>query len=246
MGPKGQFLAIMDYSLRDEILAWLSSDNGLVVHCAVFVALILGGLGFPIPEDIPLILAGVAASKNIVELKKIFLTCYSGVLIADQLIYAIGYYFGPRLLQAGTRSVFFPSITAERIEELREDLMKRRLLYIFLGRHLFPIRSVTFLTAGALRISFRQFLIADAIAALISVSIVLGIGWYLGEQLTPEVIEHRLDEIGLVILAIFAAIGIYYMLKKNNKIPKEEKPLSAAEAQALVDRLRTDISNDVL
>jgi membrane protein DedA with SNARE-associated domain len=181
---------------------------------AVFTLLLLGGIGAPIPEDIPLLLAGVAGRKEIVELHSIFLTSYLGVIVADQFVYFIGYFFGQRILSAGTRSTFFPAITEERICEIREGLRKRRLFYIFLGRHLFPVRTVTFLTAGALRIPYFEFLLSDAFAALVSVTLVLGVGYYLGGSLTPEVIHSIAEEMHIVIIGVVAFCALLWLLKR--------------------------------
>ena len=200
--------------MEESLLDWLASDNGFVVHSAVLILLVLGGFGFPMPEDIPILLAGVAISKEIVSANAMFLTCYGGIIISDQIVYFLGYFFGKRLVNAGTRSSFLPSVTEERVNELREGLRKKRLMMIFLGRHLFPLRTVTFLTAGTLRIPFVEFLISDALAALVSVVIVLSIGYFLGEKLTPEVMDHMLGQAHVYILGISVIIILVYVFKK--------------------------------
>ncbi len=210
---------------------WLSVDNGFNVHVTVLSLLLLGGFGFPIPEDIPLILAGVATQKHLVSPQAIMITCYIGVLAADQIVFAFGYFFGQRVLKAGTSSPLLPTITEERVEIIREGLRKKRLTYIFIGRHLFPVRTATFLIAGALRIPFLEFLAADAIAALVSVSIVVAIGHVLGGQLTPEVISHLIHRSHYYI-AIFTGIfllcfGIRFYVKRQ----KRKRRALAAAAQ---------------
>jgi len=198
----------------EDLNFWMSGENWLYVHGAVFLSLILGGFGAPIPEDIPLLLSGLAASKGVVSLRGIFLTCYFGVVLADQLVYLMGYFFGPGLLDLAKRSKFFPGINEDKVENIREGLRKRRFLYIFLGRHLFPLRSATFLTAGAVRVPFLEFLISDAFAALISVGAMVGIGYWLGEILSPEVIEQLTSKIHFyVTLAVIFIIAVY-LLKK--------------------------------
>ena len=132
-------------------------------------------------------------------------------------MFLLGYYFGQRLLTAGTKSRFFPAITEERVEEVRNGLRRRRLLYIFIGRHLFPVRSVTFLTAGALRIPFLEFFISDAIAALVSVSIVLGLGYYIGESLSPEILRHLIQRAHFYILLAVAISAVFYFWRKHRK-----------------------------
>lgn len=201
----------------DQLLHWLSSDNGLGAHISIFLMLLLGGFGFPIPEDVPLILAGVAASKKIVSLQGIFLTAYVGVIVADQIIYLFGYAFGQKLLARGTKSRFFPSITEDRVELIREGLRKKRLLYILLGRHFFPLRTATFLIAGALAIPYWEFLAADAFAALLSVGIVVWLGYFLGEKLTPEVIRHLIHQAHYYILIITCAAALVWLLTKKRR-----------------------------
>ena len=198
----------------------ISSDNSLLLHAAVFGALLLGGFGLPIPEDLPVLLAGIVAAKGAVPLLSISLVCYIGVVIADLMIYGIGYKLGPRLVSYGTKSPFLPSITAERVEQIRLRLRERQFLCIFLGRHLFPLRSVTFLSAGALRIPFMEFLISDLLAALISVTVMVGLGYWLGETLTPETLkelEKDLNSYAIIATVLIAALYIYRRSRKNRK-----------------------------
>ena len=134
---------------EEVLLAWLKSDDGQVVHVGVFVSLVAGGFGLPIPEDIPLLLSGVAAAKNIVSLRLIWINCYLGVLLADQIIYWFGFFFGRRILIFAARSSYFGNIGPSKIREVRTGLRNRRFSLIFLSRHFFPIRTLTFLSAGA-------------------------------------------------------------------------------------------------
>ena len=203
--------------MEHEIVAWLASDNGFVVHVAIFIMLLLGGLGLPIPEDIPIIFGGVAAAKHIVSLPNVLLTCYIGVVMADQMVYAIGYHFGNKLLSAGTKSRFFPSITEERVNEIREGLRRRRFVYIFIGRHLFPLRTATFITAGALRIRFLDFFIADLIAALVSVPIIMAIGHTIGRNLEPEMLTQLAEDVNWYISGIVIIGVIFYLIRRIRK-----------------------------
>lgn len=204
-----------------DIVSWLSSDNGLYVHAGVFILLVLGGMGFPIPEDIPLLLGGVSVAKEIAPLETMFFTCYAGVILGDQIMFLIGHFYGSKLLSAGSKSRMFPGITEEKIEEIRDGLRKRRLLYIFIGRHLFPIRSATFVCAGALHIPFLEFFVADALAALVSCSIMVSLGYWLGGSLTPENVNHFVHQAHVYIIGIAVVCAAFlllrYVLKKKRK-----------------------------
>lgn len=198
-----------------DYIQWLASESGVRVYVGIFVLLLLGGFGFPVPEDIPIVLAGVAASKNIISIEGAFVVSYVGVVVADQIVYLMGYFFGQKLVMAGTRSKRFTFITDEKVDEIREGLRKRRLVYIFIGRHVFPVRTVTFLTAGALRIPYLEFLIADAFAALVSVAVVLWLGHLLGGRLTPEVIHDMLKEWHVYVGWTVAACLSLWMLRRE-------------------------------
>jgi len=204
-----------------EGIQWLASDDGLVVHVTIFTLLFLSGLGFPLPEDVPLLLGGAAAQREIVALKAIFITCYVGVIAGDQVMFFIGYYFGQRLLKIGKKSKFFPRVTQENIDKVREGLRKRRLMYIIVARHLFPIRSMTFLSAGSLHMPFLEFFFADAIAALISTSVMLALGYWLGGTLTPAMVNHLAHQanlyISLAVALIILGFVIRHVWKKRNK-----------------------------
>ena len=199
--------------MGEELLLWLSSDNGLIVHLAVFVFLILGGLGFPFPEDVVIALSGVASAKGVVELHHVFATCYFGVMIADIFIFFIGYFFGSYLLNAGANSRFISFISLERIDEVREGLRKRRFFYIIVGRHLFPLRTITFVMAGALRLSFVEFVATDAIAALLSIWIALYVGFCVGERLTSDSLYALLSRAHVWILLLVLLISLLWALK---------------------------------
>ena len=100
---------------------------------------------------------------------------------------------------------------------MKNGLRKNRFLYIFLGRHLFPLRTATFLTAGALRIPFAEFFVADILAALISVTIMLAIGFWLGEIIPPEVWSEILQRLHIYIAIILVLCGAVYYYKSQKK-----------------------------
>ena len=208
--------------MENEVFNWLANDSGFGTYLAVFIMLILGGIGFPIPEDVPIVLAGIAISKDIVSIPCIFLVCYVGVLLADQALYVFGYYFGNKLLSKITNpdGIWVSFVTEERLDKIREGLRKKRFLYILLGRHFYPFRTATFLAAGALRIPFFEFLLSDMLAAIISVTVVMFIGWLIGWQLLdPGVFEHISREFSLYVVGIvfiFLSPGFYRRYKYWN------------------------------
>ncbi len=203
------------------------------MYWTVFISLILGALGFPIPEELPLIVGGLAVASGELSAEIMFGICFAGVLIGDQFMYFVGRFIGNRLLEAGKRSPLLPAITEERINEVRDGLRRKRLFYIFVGRHLFFLRSVTFLAAGSLRIPFLEFFFADFLAACFSVSIFFGLGYWLGGQVSPEFVPNvihyaRTVLMGVVCLGLFVFI-VAAIAKSRRKRLKAESANAVAE-----------------
>ena len=158
---------------------WMLLQEGWAVYGLLFVLLMGGAIGLPIPEDLPLILGGFFAQAGKGRLSAIAIVCYSAIILGDMVIYSVGRVLGPALFN---KRWFKTRVSAERMTSVKVGLEKRSLLMIFIARHLFYLRTVTFLTCGAVRMSIARFLIADAVAALVSVPIMLSIGYLASEH----------------------------------------------------------------
>ncbi|MCB0336299.1 MAG: DedA family protein [Bdellovibrionales bacterium] len=204
---------------------WFLDQTGLVVYAAIFFGLVGGAVGLPIPEDVPLVVAGIAISQGKVDSFLIFLVCYVSIVLADLFIYFIGRRFGPSLFK---KEWFKRRIPPKKINRIRKNLERRSLLMILIARHLFYLRTVTFLTCGAVRVKVKQFIIADMLAALVSVPAMMSVGYLAAEHY--EQVMKSLHAVELVILVIILAIaGSYYLKRRKRKIDAE--PVNESEVE---------------
>ena len=94
---------------------------------------------------------------------------------------------------------------------------------IFFARHLFYLRTITFLTCGAVRLTFLRFLIADCLSALVSVPIMLWIGFIASENY--ETVMHYLGRVKTASMLLIAsgaiATAFFLMNKKTRKSENE-------------------------
>lgn len=188
------------------------SANGLFAYLLVFAALMAGSVGVPAPEDLTLIAAGVLSSLDQVNTLIMGLTCYLGLILGDVVIYRIGWMTGPTLFR---KKWFRRHISTKRLEVMRTNLHKRTMLTILIARHLFYIRTATFLMCGAVRISFMRFLIMDAIAALITTPLMMGIGFVFAHNYDAIARWVRDLKFVLVALGILTAIFLYRRYKRG-------------------------------
>lgn len=198
--------------MLDSILG----QTGLTVYISLFALLIAGTVGLPVPEDIPLILGGIAAQKGHADFKIVLIVCYVATVLGDLIIFWFGRKFGTALSK---RAWFYGKVPAERIEKIKQSLDKRRLVMIFLARHLFYLRTMTFLTCGAVKMSAVRFFVADAFAALVSVPLMVTLGFSFAEH-QDELFAwlSRVKEWALL-AGIIVIVGLlYYLWKKRQKV----------------------------
>ena len=85
---------------------WILTQQGAFIYIALFLALMGGVIGLPIPEDIPLIAAGIAVQRKLALLTPVFIICYLTIILGDILIFLIGRKFG-KTCCAGKETCFY-------------------------------------------------------------------------------------------------------------------------------------------
>lgn len=186
------------------MLEFILNSHGVVAYLLVFAVLLISSLGAPIPEDLTLIVAGIISHLDQVHTVLMALVCYAGILLGDLIIYRIGWLAGPALFR---KKFFRRHLTTHRLQLLRENLERRTILTIFVARHLFYIRTATFLLCGAVRISFYRFVLIDACAALVTVPIMMGIGYLFAHNYQSIIaaiqqIKYLLVVVGIIVFAL--------------------------------------------
>jgi membrane protein DedA with SNARE-associated domain len=168
----------------------------------VFFALLAAGFGFPIPEELPVLTAGIMVGHAGTTLRWYYmlLVVMAGVVIGDGVLYGAGRVWGRRLLNLGfIRRNFVPRDKQEQIEKNFAE----RGIWVLLGARLLPgIRAPVFIMAGVLRVPMGRFLLADAIYAIPLVNVLFWSAYFLTDRVMeifkqlnayrPLVISHLL------------------------------------------------------
>jgi membrane protein DedA with SNARE-associated domain len=185
----------------------LSGLVGQFPYLGLFLLLILGGIGFPFPEDTTLILCGFLISQDIIRPLPAFLNVYAGLLIADFFLYSMGRRYG-RLIVTHRR--FQRIVSPERLTFIEDKFRRRGVLVILLGRHIFGLRAQIFLTAGITRMDAGKFLLTDAFSALFTIALMVGAGYAGGYGM--QVLERDLLRIkDFSIIAVIAMVSVYFL-----------------------------------
>jgi membrane protein DedA with SNARE-associated domain len=192
-------------------------------YLVITVTIILTGMGLPVPEEVPVIGAGILSNSGHLDPWMALVACLVGAIAGDCVSYAIGYHFGQALLR--DRHWFSRLLTVER-EQKAEKLFQRHGLKMFLGaRFLIGLRSPMYMTAGILRISFRWFLLVDAISAVLVVSLFFGLSFIFAASFEHLWAKFRGVEIALTVVVVLVTAGVagyffwrWYSQKKTSNV----------------------------
>ncbi len=177
-------------------------------YLGIFTVLFLGGLGAPIPEELPVLAAGALAHEGYMRWWVALPTCFLGVLAGDAVLYWVGHHWGERILDwAIVRRVLTPAREHALLEAYRRHAAKT----VFTARHVMGLRAAAFLTAGIARVPFWKFILADGAAAAIGVPSGFLLAYFFTDQLSAILhdvhrVERWLTLLGLVALATWIAV----------------------------------------
>jgi|WetSurMetagenome_2_1015567.scaffolds.fasta_scaffold00162_21 membrane protein DedA with SNARE-associated domain len=199
-------------------------------YLGLFVLLALGAVGFPFPEDAVLILCGIMIHTAAVQAAPALLVVSVGMLTTDYFLYHIGRKYGRKIV---SHKRFRKIISPRRLVRLKRLFEKWGIFVIFLGRHLVGLRSQIFLVAGVLKMPRIKFVLADAGSSMITMSIMVGAGYWGGS--TFEKLINNMEGAGyaLLILILLALVALLIWRLASQKIGKEADPGNKAKRSAL-------------
>ncbi|HEY2486967.1 MAG TPA: DedA family protein [Candidatus Binataceae bacterium] len=164
--------------------------SGYIEHftyLGLFVILLLCGMGLPMPEDIALLAGGFLVHRGVIRYPITLAVALLGVVAGDNSLFFLGRRFGTGLVR------YFglnrPGSKAQ-IDRIRAFMRRHGHRAIFYARFLAGLRALIYLTAGSFGVTPLRFLAYDLLGAIISVPVVVSIGYLFGGQL--EVVIHYL------------------------------------------------------
>ncbi len=187
----------------ENVLQWLG-QNAESAWVIVFFLLLLTGFSLPVSEDLLLIASGVLAGTVVPHhTMHLFFASVLGCFFSDIVAFSIGRYFGPKWCSR--------IVSSERVIKMESFYKKYGILAIGIGRCIpFGLRNGIFMTAGAGRMSFVKFLLADGISCLIFSTAVFYGALQLGKNY--DVLYNALHKTSLIIFFSIAFLAICYFI----------------------------------
>jgi membrane protein DedA with SNARE-associated domain len=149
-------------------------------YLAVFLALVLPGLGLPIPEDIILIIGGWVTWKVGANVHIMVVVSMAAVLGCDFMMYSVGRHWGRAILNWRLFRFIAPPSRIQRAEQFYTRHGRKT---VFICRFTPGLRVLVFMLAGVTRMKPWMFLLMDGLAAAISIPTIV----YLAHHFAPNI-----------------------------------------------------------
>jgi len=189
-------------------------------YLGIVVVLILTGSGLPLPEEVPIIIAGVASAKGSLSPWLAVLCCLVGALLGDCVMYTAGYHWGHNIFR---EHPWFSRFLTPARERAIEKMIARHGMKVFLfSRFLVGLRMPVYLTAGILRVPFRTFILFDAFCASAVIGTFFGLSYLFADQIQGWWKSIRQLEIGLTvaIVAGIVSVALYFYVRHHRRVAR--------------------------
>ena len=179
-------------------------------YLAIFLVVVLGNMGLPVPEETILALAGYLVWRGQLQLPLVLAVGVVSAAAGDSLGYWLGRRYGREAIE---RYGHWILLTPARLEAMWRFVGRYGPLGVFAARFLAGLRFLAGPLAGAAGLRFLPFVVANVLGAAVYVPLAVGAGYAVGYGLGPYVERLRrvVGEVEHVIL-LAAILGTLALL----------------------------------
>jgi membrane protein DedA with SNARE-associated domain len=178
-------------------------------YFGVFFLLFLGAFGPSPPEEVVLLIAGFLVFRGVARFPYMLGAELAGIVVSDAILYGFGMLFGETLDRRRFMRRIFP---VARVQKIQKSFHRYRYRVIFLARYLYGLRPAVFFTAGAARMPFARFVLADTGASLVNCVVWTSLGILFGGRIEDAIRFSRQWE--GILLGLALALVLYFVVEQ--------------------------------
>jgi membrane protein DedA with SNARE-associated domain len=190
---------------------WLTGLPPLLVYLVVGGVILTESMGVPLPGEIILVTASIMAASGIINIWGVAIAATVGAIVGDSIGYAIGRRGGRALLERFGRR--FPKHFGPTHLARAEAIFARWGVWaVFFGRFVALLRILAGPLAGALKVPYRKFLLANATGGIVWASGTAFVIYFAGRAA-----EEYLKDFSWIalIVAILFGVGTTVFLRRR-------------------------------
>ncbi|MGE5402855.1 MAG: DedA family protein [Ignavibacteriales bacterium] len=193
----------------------------------IYVLLMLGIVGIPVPDETLLALSGFLAYKGELKLIPVVLSAFAGSISGITISYFIGRGFGKIVLE---KYGHFFHLTSERLDKAHEWFARIGRWALVLGYFIPGVRHVIAILAGSTRLKLSEFMLYTYTGGFIWTATFISIGYFFGEKWKNilNAIHHHIiisSAVLLLIVVLVIAYRIYSVKRGNARAQKSDVTL---------------------
>jgi membrane protein DedA with SNARE-associated domain len=177
---------------------------------AIFVAVILGNVGLPIPEETVLALAGFLAHRGELHLPTVIAVGLLAAIAGDNIGYWVGHRYGRGSLERYGRYIW---VSAARLERVSAFMGRYGGLAVFAARFVPGARCLAGPVGGAMGMPPRSFIVANTLGALVYVPYAVGLGYAVSYGV-GHVIERLVGRAEPVVIVVIALLTLAFTARR--------------------------------
>ena len=202
--------------MSDWIVRLIEQSGYLGVACLMFLETVFP----PIPSEVIMSIAGVAAGQGKLSLGWVIAAGTTGAMLGNILWYLAARALGimrlkPIILRYGR----WITMSWGEVQRAERWFAKHGTFFVFLGRMLPTVRSLVSVPAGLLKMRFKSFFIASTIGTAGWTALLAFAGFKLGERYKD--IDELLGPASNAIMAVLVAGYIYRVWTHRDTDPDD-------------------------
>ena len=184
-----------------RISDYLLSTLGVYGVPVLFVALLVGSVGVPLPASLLLVAAGSFVEQGELNLWPVLMLSATGAILGDQVGYVVGRWGGRQLTQRLRKLIGGEN----KVERTEAWWRKREGVGVFLSRWLLtPLGPVVNLTAGATQYPWPRFFLYDVLGEVLWVVLYVLLGKFFSDRV--QALNDLLGNLTWAVIGLIAAI----------------------------------------
>jgi membrane protein DedA with SNARE-associated domain len=197
----------------DRIYEWVSHYG----YGGLFLLLLLGIVGVPVPEETILVVCGVLVSRGKMHPAGAYLAAVAGSWTGISISYTIGRTAGLAFVHRFGR---FFHLTESRLEKMHRWFGSIGHWALFVGYFIPAVRHFTAILAGTSKLEFRSFAAYAWSGGAVWVAVFVGLGYFMGENwraIAETIHRDMLYASGALLLAVVAGWFIRRKVRAAHK-----------------------------
>ena len=177
-------------------------------YLAVGGFVLLEDFGVPTPGETILIAAAVYAGAGRLSIVVVVLIAWAAAVLGDNIGYAIGAFGGRRLVARYGRYVL---ITEERLDKAAAFFERHGGKVVVVARFIEGLRQVNGIVAGTSAMTWRRFLVFNALGAALWVGTWSAVGYLAGDHITT--IYEQVTRYSLYVAIAIAVVLVVLIVR---------------------------------